>query len=134
VDRDDEVPVLDIHLEHALVAEDARVVDEDVDPAEAVDRRLHYLLGAVPLGDAVVVRHRLAARRLDLVADLLCGSGVRSLAFHRAAEVVYYNLRSTARKKKGVSAAEASAGPGNNRNSIIKPYVSHTPSPFTDNP
>ena len=63
VDAVDEVPVLLGDLLERRVAEDAGVVDDDVDLAEGVDRRLDDLRAVL---DGVVVRDGLAARVLDL--------------------------------------------------------------------
>src|SRR3546814_7653535 len=51
-------------LYHAI-ARVAGVVDDDVQPAEAVERRLHETFAEVGRGDFADACHRLAARRLD---------------------------------------------------------------------
>jgi hypothetical protein len=56
----DEVPVLVGHLREGDVAEDAGVVDDDVDAAEGVERGLDDLVAVL---DGVVVGDGLAARR-----------------------------------------------------------------------
>jgi len=48
------VPHRLVHLEQRLVAEDAGVVDENVDAAEAIDRRLDDGRGGVGRGDRIV--------------------------------------------------------------------------------
>jgi hypothetical protein len=50
------------------------MVDEDVEPAEGVERTLHRPPGALELGDVLGVRDRLAACRLDLRDDLVAGA------------------------------------------------------------
>ena len=62
-----------VHVLERLVAQDAGVVDDDVDPAEGVERGLDDGLAALGRGDAVVVGDGLAAGGLDLVDDLLGG-------------------------------------------------------------
>ncbi len=52
-------------VEHP-VAQDAGVVDDDVEVAEGLDRRVDQPLGALPRRDVVAVGDRLAAHRLDL--------------------------------------------------------------------
>jgi hypothetical protein len=66
VDLEDEVPVLVLHVLEADIAQDAGVVDEDIDAAESLDGRLD---DAVAILDAVVVGDGLAASGLDLVDD-----------------------------------------------------------------
>ena len=70
VDLVDEVPVGLRHLRERDVAEDAGVVDDDVDLAERVDRGLDDLVAVL---DRVVVGDRLAAGGLDLGDDLVGG-------------------------------------------------------------
>ncbi len=60
-----------IHVVERLVAQDAGVVDHDVDLAERVDRALHDRRAALGGGDGVGVGDGLAAGRLDLVDDEL---------------------------------------------------------------
>ena len=62
------VPLLLGHVEDHAVAQDAGVVDDDVDAAEAVDRGLDDGLPARHGGDRLVVGHGLAARPADLLA------------------------------------------------------------------
>ena len=66
VDLVDEVPVLVGHVLEADVAQDACVVEEDVDAAESRDGGLDDALAVL---DAVVVGDGLAAGSLDLVDD-----------------------------------------------------------------
>ena len=77
-----------VHVVERLVAQDAGVVDHDVDAAEGVDRRLHDRLAALGRGDRVGVGDGLAAGRLDLVDDQLGRAGVAAGAVDGAAEVV----------------------------------------------
>ena len=67
VHGDHVVPLRLGHVHDHPVAEDPRVVDEDVEPAEVVDRLLDQALGAVEVGDVLGVRRCLAAGRLDLL-------------------------------------------------------------------
>ena len=71
VHADDRVPLLFARREQHAVADEARVVDEHVEAAERVDRGLHEVTRAVPVGDVVGVRDGLAARGRDLVDDVL---------------------------------------------------------------
>jgi hypothetical protein len=66
VDLEDQVPVLVLHVLEADVAQDAGVVDQDVDAPKGLDGRLDDLVAVL---DAVVVGNGLAACGLDLVDD-----------------------------------------------------------------
>ena len=56
--RDHRVPLLLAHVEDHAVAQDACVVDEDVEPPEGVERRLHDALAALHRRHRVVVGDR----------------------------------------------------------------------------
>jgi hypothetical protein len=70
VDLDDEIPVLVLHVLEADVAQDACIVDEDIDATEVLDRGVDDLLAEF---DGIVVGNGLAASLLDLVDDDVCG-------------------------------------------------------------
>ena len=70
------------------------------------------LPGAVELGDAVVVRHALAAERLDLLADLGGGIGVGAASVDVAADVVDDDLGALARERERDAATDAAARAG----------------------
>src|SRR5439155_23957608 len=72
----DLVPLLLAHVEDHAVAEDAGVVDEDIDPPEFVDCGLDDVLPAVHGRDGVVVCDCLVALGLDLGDDLVGGAVV----------------------------------------------------------
>ena len=85
MDGDHGIPLVLGHVYEHPVAEDSRVVDEDVEPPELVDRLLHEPLRAREVGDVLAVRRRLAAGGADLLDDLLGRAGVGSLAGERRA-------------------------------------------------
>ena len=61
VDVDDRVPLLLGHVDEHPVAQDAGVVDQDVEVAEGLDGGVDETLAALPVGNVVGVGHRLAA-------------------------------------------------------------------------
>ena len=63
--------ILGLELREGLVAQDAGVVDDDVDLAEVVDRGLHDRGAALGRRDGVVVGDGLAAGLVDLLHDLI---------------------------------------------------------------
>ena len=74
----DVVPLRLGHVDEHAVAQDAGVVDEDVEVAERVDRRVDEPLGALPVGDVVAVGDGLAAQRLDLGSTTCRAAGLSS--------------------------------------------------------
>src|SRR5690606_16259811 len=71
VDAIDEIPVLLLHLVKARIAQDARVVDDNVHASERIERALHDFLAVLY---RVVIGNRVAPERLDLLDDLV-GNG-----------------------------------------------------------
>ena len=70
VDLDDQIPILILHILEANVPQDARIVNEHIDPPKRLDGRLNDLVAVL---DAFVVRDRLAACGFDLVDDYISG-------------------------------------------------------------
>lgn len=81
MDLDDGVPFLLGHREEHPVAEDAGVVDEDVQPPERLSRLPYEPLAAIPGGHVVRVGHGAAAVSRDLVHDLLRRTGIATGSF-----------------------------------------------------
>ncbi len=115
VHRDHGVPLLLRHVHEHAVAEDPRVVHEDVEPAVAVDRPLHELLGRAEVGHVRVARHRLAAVGHDLVDDLLGRACVLALSCERAPQVVDDDPRARPRQSERVVTPDAAPGAGHDR-------------------
>ena len=65
-----QVPVLIFHVLEADIAQNAGIVDEDINSAKGLDRSLDNLVTVL---DRVVVRDGLAASRCDLLDNLVCG-------------------------------------------------------------
>ena len=106
MDADDGVPVLDGHVEDHPVAQDARVVDHDVQIAVLVDGRIDDPLGAVEVGDVVAVGDGLATRGADLVDDLAGRAARRAGAVELGADVVDDHVCALAGERQRVLAAE----------------------------
>jgi len=68
----DQVPVVILHILKADVAQDAGIVDEDIDPPKVLNGSLD---DGFTVLDAVVVGDGLAAGFSDLVDDNICGLG-----------------------------------------------------------
>jgi len=120
VNRDDRVPLCLRHVHEHAVAQDAGVVDQDVEVAERLHGHVDHALGALPVGDVVVVRDRLAAHGLDLVHDLLCRRGVVARAVVGAAEVVHHDLCALRGEEQRVLAADAAPCAGDDRDASLQ--------------
>ncbi len=90
VHPDDGVPLVLGRVDQHPVADEAGVVDQDVQPAEGVDRLPHHGLGLREVGDVGAVGHGLAAECLDL-GDHLVGGRVSFSTGQRDAEVVHHD-------------------------------------------
>ena len=120
VHGDDAVEVLLGHRHEHPVAQDAGVVDDDVEVAERLDGLVRPSPGTVEGGDAVGVGHRLATGGDDLVDDRLGGRGVGTAAVAGAAEVVDDDLGALGSEQQGVLAADAAPAAGDDRNSSVQ--------------
>src|SRR5207244_4479341 len=89
-----------------------RVVDEDVQPAEGVDRRLDDARGAGEGGGALAAGDRRAAGGAELGDDAVGALGVGRLAGQGDTEVVDDDLGALAGEEQGMLAAHALAGAG----------------------
>ena len=117
VHADHRVPVLLAHVEDHPVAQDAGVVDDDVELAEGVEGALDDALGALEVGDALAVGDGLAAHLLDLVDHLLGRAVVGAAgAVEVRAEVVDDDLGAVLGHQQRLFAADAAARAGDDRN------------------
>src|SRR5438552_3643188 len=117
------VPVLLRHVEDHPVAQDAGVVDHDVELAEGVERALDDALGGLEVGHAVAVRDRLAAPLLDLGDHLLGGRGRRRPgAVEVRAEIVHDDLCAVPGEEQRLLAADASARARDDRDLAVEQH------------
>ncbi len=109
----------ELHLVERAVAQDARVAHHAVDLAELVDRGLDDVLGALGLGDGVVVGHRATARVLDLldhlVGHVVSGAG----AVSGTTEIVDDDAGALLGERQRVLASESASGPGDDDDAVL---------------
>ena len=120
VDPDHRVPLLLGGVHQHPVAHEAGVVDQDVEPAELVDRLLHHRRGLLEVGHVGAVRHRPAARRLDRGDDLVGRRLPRALAGERDAVVVDHDGRAVRGQLERVRPADAAARSGDDRDATLQ--------------
>ena len=131
-DADHRVEVGFGHLEEHAVAQDAGVVHEDVEAAEAVDRLLDQVLGSVPVGHVVVVGDGLAAVAANDLRHFLGGPLVGALAPDRAAQVVDDDLGTLLGEQQRLAPPDAVPGTGDDRDLPVDQTHSKHPSKNTD--
>ncbi len=105
----DGVPLLLGRSNEHPVPQEASVVDDHVETAEVVDRRLDELARAGEVGYIGAVRDGFAAGLTDLVHDLAGGTGRAAAAVELRAEVVDDDLGALPSKLQGMGAANAAA-------------------------
>src|SRR5207253_10806341 len=103
-----------------FVAQDAGVVDDDVELAELVQRAPDQAVSALAASDAVVVGHRVAPRGLDLGDHLVRHFPTSAAAVAVAAEVVDHHFRAFAREEQSVLAADAATRTGDDRDFSVE--------------
>ena len=115
VDADHAQPILRRHLVEDHVAQDARIVDDDVHLAERVHGALHDPLGGRPFGDAVGADDGLAAPLLDDLFGLFRRGCGQALSRQRRADVIDHDIRARQRHGDGDLPPDAATGAGNDR-------------------
>ena len=120
VGRDHGLEELRSHVVERLVAQDAGVVDDDVDGAEGVEGGLHDGFTALGGGDRVVVGDSNAAELLDLLDDEVRRAVVVAFAIHAATEVVDDHEGTATRQLESMAAAEATSGSGDDGDLAIQ--------------
>ena len=108
MDVDHQVELVQRHVLEGLVAQDASVVDDDVDRSESCQGVVHDALGAVPVGDGRLVGNGLAASRLDLRHHRI-GSVRLAFAVDGTAQVVHHHLGAALRERQRMAPAQAVA-------------------------
>ena len=113
VEVEDRVPLLGAHPEQEVVACDAGVVHEDVEPPTAERQRgLHDLVGLTVRGDIALDESGFPAGILDELLGLLGGRGV--------ALEVDGDVRAFARESKSRSAADPAATASDQRSTPVE--------------
>src|SRR5664279_2215167 len=111
---DDVLPVRMAHLVEDDVAQYAGVVDQNVDAAEGIERRLDDLLGIFRLGNRKRGGDGLAAGFLDEADSFLRGTFVMAGAVAAGANVADHHARVFGRQQHGNATADAAPCPGDN--------------------
>ena len=109
MDVEDDVPHVVRHVLERLVAQDAGVVDRDVELAELVHRALDHRPGGIAVGDRAVVGDRPAAGVADLLGHLVGHRGAGARAVARSAQVVDHDRGAFLRQEQRVRAAQTAA-------------------------
>lgn len=122
MDPDHRVPLVLGHREDHPVAQDARVVDEDVQLPELGDRQLDQFPGLLVVGHVSGVRDGTTARRPDPGGDLLGGRGGRGAGAVPAglSEVVHDDGGAEPGKLQRLRPAQAAARARDDRGPALK--------------
>src|SRR5215212_7845481 len=121
---DDVVPVRPAHAMEDAVAQDAGIVNQDVDAAERIDRRLHSRLGVLRLGDREGRGDGLAAGLLDFAHDLLRRPLIAARAVERRADVDHDDACTFLRHQHRDGAPDAAARTSDDRD-LARNETSH---------
>ena len=105
-------PVRPAHAMEDAVAQNAGIVDQDVDPAEGRQRGLDDLVGILGLGDGERRCDRLAAAGLDLLDHVMRRAGIRAGAFQARADVADDDAGAFLREQQRNTAADAAGRTG----------------------
>ena len=115
-----------IRFGEARPADDAGVVDQDVDTAPLLDRSIDERLRASGGGHVAGVGDRLSARVDDLGGDPRRRLRVRADARHRAADVVDDDAGAQLGEQARVGPADAASRAGDNRDPALEAVLAQT--------
>src|SRR5436190_12941827 len=124
------VPIRPAHAVEDTVAEDAGVVDENVDVPKGIDRRLHDRLGILGLGDRERRYDGLAAGLLDVLDGFLRRPLIAAGAVQRGAEVDHYDAGTLLRHQHRDGAPNAASRAGDDRDFPFDVPSHAFPAPF----
>ena len=111
MDANDQFEIGGVHFGEGLVAQDAGVVDQDMDAAPGFLRLGDHFFHLGIFGDIAAIRHGLAASRLDFLDHGERGIGMAG-AIARAAKIVDHDFRTAPRQLERIAAAKAAACAG----------------------
>ena len=80
MDINDRLPFLDVHLEEHAVTQDAGIVDDAIDAAEEIDRRLDDVVGRLPGRHVIGVGQCFTTGGTNFIDNLLGGASVLPFA------------------------------------------------------
>ena len=111
---DHSIPILSIHFVDQTVPRDPRRCDNNVNPPERVQRRLHNLPTAFPGCDRIAVCNGIAAGIPDDLHDI-----IRRGRFGTVTAFVHHNLGTVRRERNRDGPANALTGPCHYCNFVI---------------
>ncbi len=117
---DHDVPIVFGHIDEHPIAQDARVVHQDVDPAPGLDPEPDGTLGAIHRRDVVRAHGDRYVQALELRGDRFDHRGVGSGAVSLCAGVVDDHRGSLGREPAGVLAAHPAARTGDHGNPSLE--------------
>ena len=109
-------PVRPAHLVEDDVAQDAGIVDQDIDAAERVDRGLDDLIGVLRFGDGERGGDGLPAGLFDGRDRLLRRTGIEAGALQTGADIADHHARAFPRQQFGDGATDPAPRPGDDGN------------------
>ena len=109
--RNDIVPFLFGHPVDGVGAQNAGVVDHDVESPEGIECLLDHVLRARPARDAVAIRNRFAARFANFADDGACNARICTAATRRStAQIIDDDFRALLGQQHRFGAPDAAAG------------------------
>ena len=104
------VPVLHGHVDQHPVAQDARVVDQDIEASVGGEGQGDETLGPLPVRDVVPVGHGLPAGSADLLDYFVGGLPRAPRPIAPSAQVVHHDQRTCGGEAERLRPADAAAG------------------------
>ena len=129
MDVHDEAEIVQPHLGEGLVAQDAGIVHQDIDPTPFFHRRGDHGLNRGEVGDRGGIGHGLAARRHDLGHNRFGGGRGSARTVAGASQIVDDHFCAAFGQGEGMFTPQAAAGPRHDRHTPVKPHRHSTALP-----
>ena len=114
MDAQHQLEIGGVHVGESAIAQDTRIVDEDMNPAPVPQRPFHHGLHLREVGNVATIGHGLAPGGADLVRHRQRGVGLAT-AVARRPQIVDDDFGAPARQLQCIGTAQAVASPGDDR-------------------
>src|SRR5581483_6606665 len=105
------IPIVLSHFEEQVIANNARVIDQDIEPSEAVNGLRDSILHGCIIGHIAGNRHRMSAEAINLLHPMLAAFQIN---------IRQHNAGSILGQAQSRSGPNASPSPGNKSYTTIK--------------
>ena len=120
-----QIPILKGHFRKRLIAQDACIINEDINVTPFRDGLIDHGLDFIFLGHIGAISNGFAACGYDFRHDIIRHSGPAARAIHRAAKVINDNFHAARGQSQSMATAQAATCPRHDCDAVFKFYCAH---------